>query len=344
MNWMRQYTFDQPIQFLTSCISTDELQVRSLTAVNPLNSFTLTDDILLGCGYNVDGTTQTTDVPDTTTITLAAIPGAGLGRVPCSDIIQPTAYVRGLPGLTPYLGNIQVEAGPEGCYEVIPINSAGHIQLYGNCDPCCTCDDYLSILEALRQMGVRITSTLENLTDGRLVYEEAVTTFNRDGRPGAGCGDLTLELYGIRGADYLRDLHGRILKGSPNYARLVIKVINRTCNSLNVGSLQLVFTEPAGLKTIEAVNWECGGAGGFLVVTAAELAAGLTVQLPPAVQPVPSISPGHQLLITVSVRAGIEWVPGETQFKCTANVDATDLTSEELPTRHWLAEGSLELT
>lgn len=141
--------------------------------------------IQLRSGYNMESTIGTADTPDTQTIELAAIPGAGLGRLPCEEVEEPDPAVP--QQLHPDAqGNITLSG--DACYDVLPDRINGIISLHSVCKACCDCEDYVAVGEQLRERLARLGLLYTNLRTthlgpipgayGTWGYEGAVTWWN----------------------------------------------------------------------------------------------------------------------------------------------------------------------
>lgn len=137
-------------------------------------------------GYNTELLTETPDLADgarrTTVVGMTAIPGGGsVGRFGpgCEEGVDPA--IRRVNSIGPNArGNFTLDAS--GCYRVQrPIQSvltAGDIrdvqvrnhavQVANDCGPCCDCDDFINVWEALRKLRNRysdLVSTAQAVRD-----------------------------------------------------------------------------------------------------------------------------------------------------------------------------------
>jgi hypothetical protein len=60
----------------------------------------------------------------------------------------------------------------------MPKPAAGIIQFAGTCEACCTCDDYVSILDELHRLVDQFSRIKDLLDEAREQYQTGVTTFN----------------------------------------------------------------------------------------------------------------------------------------------------------------------
>ena len=138
----------------------------------------LVDDVKISAGHNialdVEPYSENGELaPDTATITISAIPGAGSGKIPCDETSEKMSNRYG------WSGDVNIET--DGCYSVTPViseNSASFI-LSGRCVPCCTCDDFVAVLDMLKAVGARIETLRSSvLLPAHSVYETRVAEFN----------------------------------------------------------------------------------------------------------------------------------------------------------------------
>ena len=188
-------------------------------------------DIAIGCGNNISVDQPDGPAGDLTTLQISAVPGAGTGTLACDPT---TVVVSNCPaGLTPASGNIQLKTGPDGCYQLVPAASTGTIQIQGHCQACCTCDDYEAFLTYLSGLCDRVRALKLVLDDGRTEYETGVARFNSVIAPQFMV--PLLKIYGYRGPDWAPDSN----RGSPNWFRGVIQLINQRNNPITIISMVL---------------------------------------------------------------------------------------------------------
>jgi hypothetical protein len=121
--------------------------------------------VRLIAGYNIQlEETTLDDVLDTSGLEIAAIPGAGAGRVPCEEGSGSGAQSAQVgQQLHPdELGNVRITG--DQCYAVIPHMTTGEIEIQGNCVACCDCDDFVAVGEELRELLGRTKQLYEDLT------------------------------------------------------------------------------------------------------------------------------------------------------------------------------------
>ena len=149
--------------------------------------------ITLRSGYNMELDAEANDAEtDVQEITLAAIPGAGLGVVPCDDtsiVFEDPAPPQQLHPDTD--GNVRIVG--DDCYDVLPDRTAGTIQLQGSCYACCDCDDFTAVgddvsglLDRTAALYTHLSKTHQGPTEvdvdpddlDEAGYEQAVTYWN----------------------------------------------------------------------------------------------------------------------------------------------------------------------
>lgn len=109
-------------------------------------------DVKLRMGYNLSQS-RTGDPLTTNYLTLGAVPGAGEGVAPndCLPLGGETKW--NMAVIPDSAGNIQIET--DDCTQIYPVSRTGDLMLYSRCAPCCTCDDYKNVLEAMRKFNDR---------------------------------------------------------------------------------------------------------------------------------------------------------------------------------------------
>lgn len=136
------------------------------------------DDVRIGAGHNisldVEHYAENGELDqDTTTITISAIPGAGAGKIPCDEDAEKKTNRYG------WNGDVNIET--DGCYSVLPVireNSASFI-INGRCTPCCTCEDFVAVLDMIKAVGARIETLRSSvLLPTHNAYETRVDEFN----------------------------------------------------------------------------------------------------------------------------------------------------------------------
>ena len=185
--------------------------IRVFDGVNPKSSgphFVLKGNISV-----IPGNNMLISDPDENGMQIGAVPGAGMGTVPCSceDVASVKSPIMSPDGHTRIFNDT--------CYDIEPwiesviengkvVKRIGHIQLHAKCTACCTCEMYESIVnDRLVPIArlVRLLRTGGTDDDGNHVtglgelltsYEKAVKRFNqRLQRPMAS--DVRLSLSGM---------------------------------------------------------------------------------------------------------------------------------------------------
>lgn len=121
---------------------------------------------------------------------LNAIPGAGLGRLPCvcEDVAGGNALLAGPDG--------HARLFNDTCYDIEPITDAGIIQLHVKCTACCTCSMYESLVNRLAVLAGSIRDARRLIREHLQTYESAVKRFN-DRLKSASVEDVKLSLSGM---------------------------------------------------------------------------------------------------------------------------------------------------
>jgi hypothetical protein len=233
-------------------------QVLSFSLYNngplqPPEEGTLSGDVRILSGYNV-GVNIDVIEDDTVPIDINALPGLGLGTLPCTEADPPFTNVP--PGMVPNKGNIGFVPGDEGCYAVVVNPTSNLIQIQGRCQACCTCEDMTDMLGVLNGIGARILEVQTTLNAGRAIYEDGVTRFNQSIAPDYTT--VTMTVNGMRGSDWGT---GATNRGSPNWARVVMSINNRRPNPAEITSWKMTFYNPAAV-TYEDISWSYSGTGG----------------------------------------------------------------------------------
>jgi hypothetical protein len=221
--------------------------------LQPPEEGTLSGDVRILSGYNV-GVNIDVIEDDTVPIDINALPGLGLGTLPCTEADPPFTNVP--PGMVPNKGNIRFVPGEEGCYVVVVNPTSNLIQIQGRCQACCTCEDMTDMLGVLNVIGTRILAVQTLLNSGRATYEDGVTRFNKF--ISTDYTTVTMKANGMRGSDWDT---GDTNRGSPNWARVVMSVNNRRPNPAEITSWKMTFYNPADV-TYEDVSWSYAGTGG----------------------------------------------------------------------------------
>ena len=138
--------------------------------------FVLTGDIALQPGNNI----QLTEPGETNGIRLNAVPGAGLGVVPCG-------CTGGEEKVSPlFSSDGHTRIFNDTCYDVEPQirteggKRIGVLQMHAKCTACCTCEMYASLVnDRLAPIATRVRQAKSQIAGFLTDYEEAVARFNR---------------------------------------------------------------------------------------------------------------------------------------------------------------------
>lgn len=148
--------FEGNIAFEESCIVCPSDGITSIEIYNgdgdPRNAI-LTGDVAIEFGYNVECTESDGN------ITIDASPGTGIGKVPCNDECEDDPATNGEPIPTDN-GNAVITG--DDCYEITAKGST--IQIHGKCTACCQCQDYLDVVEVLKDVAGRVRDVKKDLT------------------------------------------------------------------------------------------------------------------------------------------------------------------------------------
>jgi hypothetical protein len=152
------------------------------------------ESLRLKSGYNVVLVSQE-DVSGprpVTTITIDVEPGAGRGRAPADCAELSSSAIRRINGVEANAGNFQLDAkdclrlarplselsiGEDGLRELL--STAGALQLSGDCEACCKCDDYIRLYEADRRLRNRLAEVVLRAHAVRDAYVQNLTSFLR---------------------------------------------------------------------------------------------------------------------------------------------------------------------
>jgi hypothetical protein len=106
-----------------------------------------------------------------TTVTISAAPGEGLGRAPGCPDSDADRVLRKLGGVGPdEHGNVSLMA--DGCYHVrqplaiggtpaLAVPTPATLALGNDCGPCCVCDDFVNVQQAVLNLEARIRGTAD---------------------------------------------------------------------------------------------------------------------------------------------------------------------------------------
>lgn len=180
---------DTPVDFPTYIVPTEAiLHERTLEQIVHrlvklrvgLQEFELSDVEFVG-GYNVEIIVEQGNVEEgerrTNLLTFDAAPGGGLGKFPgCDDVEQ---VIRTLNNVRPTDGG-HFSLDGDGCYRIqrpatlvssgppplYSLTDSNALQIFMDCGPCCSCDDFVNVYRAL-------TNVRETLNDLRIRSEDA---------------------------------------------------------------------------------------------------------------------------------------------------------------------------
>lgn len=175
----------------------DDWEVVSLMDISKRNpNFIMTGNVSVKPGNNM-----LLSDPDENGIQIGAVPGAGMGVVPC--MCEDNAVVKS-PIMSPD-GHTRIFN--DTCYDIEPwietkneggvTERIGHIQLHAKCTACCTCAMYESIVnDRLAPLSAIVRQAKADIASQLSEYENAVKRFNqRLLRPTAS--DVRLSLSGM---------------------------------------------------------------------------------------------------------------------------------------------------
>lgn len=163
------------------------------------------NNLLLRNGYNTELEVETLETTDggrnQTQITLHAQPGTGLGRFTGCEEEQVVRSINLQPGSA--TGQFTIAAGD--CYRVeIPhtifdgeAEPTPHaLRLLNDCGPCCECDDYLAVYEAIRRLRNRYLAIGQQAEAVRDLYRQNIQRWIGQGR-GRAATPVRLAIYPI---------------------------------------------------------------------------------------------------------------------------------------------------
>lgn len=174
--------------------------IRVFDGVNPKSSgphFVLKGNISV-----IPGNNMLISDPDENGMQIGAVPGAGMGTVPCSceDVASVKSPIMSPDGHTRIFNDT--------CYDIEPwiesviengavVKRIGHIQLHAKCTACCTCAMYESIVnDRLVPLSNAVRQARSDIARHLSDYEAAVKRFNqRLSRPTLS--DVRLSLSGM---------------------------------------------------------------------------------------------------------------------------------------------------
>lgn len=106
-------------------------------------------------------------------LSIAAVPGAGAGRVPVDESECDCGASGNL--FSDAFGDIVLET--DGCYQVVQVDGSS-LKIVGKCTACCQCDDYVEIGRRLGEQSVVLGDVKELLTSDSATYNDAVERHN----------------------------------------------------------------------------------------------------------------------------------------------------------------------
>lgn len=151
------------------------------------------ESVVFRNGYNTEITVGETSATDgrrrQTTLDLSAEAGSGFGRVPadCGEEAGVAGFVTTINNVEPdESGNFHIDAS--GCYLldipilnfIVPdqIRLLNHtLRLSNQCSPCCDCQDYVNVYEALRKLTQRYADLISEAQAARDQYHENLRRF-----------------------------------------------------------------------------------------------------------------------------------------------------------------------
>ncbi len=117
--------------------------------------------VTLKGGYNIDVSGESG------ALKLEAGAGLGAGPVPCRNF--QTNAPEGVQAGSE--GDLKLEG--DACHTMVPYVPTDTIYLFGNCEACCSCDDYSNFFKALKKYGLKWVQTWNILDTIKSGYEEA---------------------------------------------------------------------------------------------------------------------------------------------------------------------------
>ncbi len=190
------------LRLCAKCVTRSPIGLTSIKVYDGVNAksegphFVLKGDVAIKPGNNM-----LLSEPDENGIQIGAVPGAGMGVVPC--MCEDNAVVKS-PIMSPD-GHTRIFN--DTCYDIEPwietkseggvTERIGHIQLHAKCTACCTCAMYESIVnDRLAPLSAIVRQAKADIASQLSEYENAVKRFNqRLLRPTAS--DVRLSLSGM---------------------------------------------------------------------------------------------------------------------------------------------------
>ena len=253
--------------------------------------FVLKGDVAIKPGNNM-----LLSEPDENGIQIGAVPGAGMGVVPC--MCEDNAVVKS-PIMSPD-GHTRIFN--DTCYDIEPWietknedgvkERIGHIQLHAKCTACCTCAMYESIVnDRLAPLSAIVRQAKADIASQLSAYENAVKRFNqRLLRPTAS--DVRLSLSGMPvGANLSPKLAETKVKGKMGRCAFTAIIRNSSYSVINATVYSL-----AGSDTVVEASASWSDADGTPKSKTGNAASDIVGQTF-------SIMPGMSLVVTfVSVK------------------------------------------
>lgn len=227
------------------------------------------DNVRLVAGYNMD----ITYLEEVNGIEFSAIPGAGLGRLPCADELLPVTGSTLRPDKN---GNLEIES--TDCYEVATDRASGNISIRHVCDPCCDCEDYIGVGEQYNRVNrlfmesaARI-SKLAQAIQGKI---ECMKDFQVEQAGTCAPGELIVRITA---------------SGGNSRGAVRVLLLNKSCDNVVSCHVNLLLTAGFSAATRCHVGWYLcendiistqvpgGGAGGYIINTCPD---GPCVTIPP---------------------------------------------------------------
>lgn len=247
---------------------------QALTDPSDDGGFRRTGDIKLVAGYNIQ---LDVDV-DANGIRIDAVPGAGLGQLPCASEPVPLTG-SSIPPDT--FGNVEIESSE--CYEVETDREAGTIRIKHLCDPCCDCEDYIAVGELYNQVRAQYLAT-----------HTRVTTLAQAVLDKLGCLDtLQVELEGAGGGlGGSPELLLRVSSGGAPRGYVMCMLLNKTCEPVTVCRVQVQITSGATAATYCLSGWYLYESDVIQVSVSGSGAGPYRVNTCPNIGPCVTIPPG----------------------------------------------------
>ena len=190
------------LRLCAKCVTRSPIGLTSIKVYDGVNAKSEGPHFVLKGGVAIKpGNNMLLSEPDENGIQIGAVPGAGMGVVPC--MCEDNAVVKS-PIMSPD-GHTRIFN--DTCYDIEPwietkseggvTERIGHIQLHAKCTACCTCAMYESIVnDRLAPLSAIVRQAKADIASQLSEYENAVKRFNqRLLRPTAS--DVRLSLSGM---------------------------------------------------------------------------------------------------------------------------------------------------